>query len=264
MRRKFVLNNELLEGIVYKTTNIVMQKIQEGRNRRKCYIIGNGHSLSVNDDNRVIKHDPLMHIFQPKIDKDVTVYAFYFTFESSGLADSSKEIAYFVNELLEDYDQIYLIGHSKCGVCVYDASYYCERDIILVTISAPFKGTVIADKNRMEAILKFPLFIKFYRMIFSDHNVDKDIIPNSHFLQNMKPAIYEEHFNIVSSFRGIASCRGLLDFGLILLDKIMKIHGDGVVSYSSQQIRFTPTIEIFCSHANSLKKGLQVVEEQIW
>ena len=31
--KKFVLNNEIMDEIVYKTENVVIQKIQEGKNR---------------------------------------------------------------------------------------------------------------------------------------------------------------------------------------------------------------------------------------
>ena len=91
-----------------------------------------------------------MYDFKPKIIKDSTVYAFYFTFECSGLEEASKEIAEFVNSLSEEYEQIFLVGHSKCGVCLYNASYYCKKDITLVTISTPFDGTIVADKETVE------------------------------------------------------------------------------------------------------------------
>ena len=111
--KKFVLNDEIMAGIVYKTENIVMQRIQEGEKRKRCYIIGNGHSLNVDVNNVVTKHDPGMHKFQAKISKNNAVYVFYFTFECSGLEESSKEIAEFVNNLSEEYEQIFLVGHSK-------------------------------------------------------------------------------------------------------------------------------------------------------
>ena len=102
--KKFVLNDEIMAGIVYKTENIVMQRIQEGEKRKRCYIIGNGHSLNVDVNNVVTKHDPGMHKFQAKISKNNAVYVFYFTFECSGLEESSKEIAEFVNNLSEEYE----------------------------------------------------------------------------------------------------------------------------------------------------------------
>ena len=152
--KKFVLNNEIMDEIVYKTENVVIQKIQEGKNRKRCYIIGNGHSLNIDANNMVTNHDPGMQEFEPKISKDSAVYAFYFTFECSGLEESSKEIADFVNNLSKNYEQIFLVGHSKCGLCLYNASHYCKKEITLVTISTPFDGTIIADKKTVEKRLK--------------------------------------------------------------------------------------------------------------
>lgn len=258
--KQFVLNNEILSGIVYKTENVVIQKVQEGKKRKRCYIIGNGHSLSVNDNCVVTKHDPCMHKFQPKISKDNSVYAFYFTFECLGLEAASIEIAKFVNNLPEKYEQIFLVGHSKCGLCLYNASRYCEKDITLVTISTPFYGTIVADKFSVEKRLRFPVLKKVYNMIFSDHNVDRDIIQNSRFIKNMQGS-YKEHINITSSLKNVFSCRDIMDLLLFVFDKIMEINGDGIVPLTSQKTNSTRTVNIFCSHANSLRKGLDVIEK---
>lgn len=259
--KRFVLNDEIMGGIVYKTENVVIQRIQEGKKRKRCYIIGNGHSLNVDDNNVVTKHDPGMHKFQPKTSKDNAVYAFYFTFECLGLEESSKDIAEFVNSLSEEYEQIFLVGHSKCGLCLYNASHYCEKGIILVTISTPFSGTIIADKETVEKKLKIRILKKIYNMIFSDHNVDRDIIPNSQFIQNMREAIYKEHINITSSLKNVCSCKDIMDLLLFILDKILKINGDGIVPLNSQKTNSTRTVNMICSHANSLRKGLEVVEK---
>ena len=259
--KRFVLNDEIMGGIVYKTENVVIQRIQEGEKRKRCYIIGNGHSLNVDDNNAVTKHDPGMHKFQPKISKDNAVYAFYFTFECSGLEESSKDIAEFVNSLSEEYEQIFLVGHSKCGLCLYNASHYCEKGITLVTISTPFSGTIIVDKETVEKKLKSGILKKIYNMIFSDHNVDRDIMPNSQFIQNMQEAIYKEHINITSSLKNICSCKDIMDLLLFILDKILKINGDGIVPLNSQKTNSTRTVNMICSHANSLRKGLEVVEK---
>lgn len=259
--KKFVLNDEIMGGIVYKTENVVMQRIQEGEKRKRCYIIGNGHSLNVDVNNVVNKHDPGMHKFEPKISKDNAVYAFYFTFECSGLEESSKEIAEFINNLSEEYEQIFLVGHSKCGLCLYNASYYCKKSITLVTISTPFDGTIIADKETVEKKLKSRILKKVYNMIFSDHNVDRDIIPNSQFIQNMHDATYKEHINITSSLKNVFSCKDIMDLLLFIWDKIMRINGDGLVPLNSQKTNSTRTVNMICSHANSLRKGLEVVEK---
>lgn len=259
--KKFVSNNEIMDGIVYKTKNVIIQKVQEGKKRNRCYIIGNGHSLNVGDNDVVTKHDPGMQEFKPEISKDNTVYAFYFTFECSGLNESGKEVIEFANTLSKDYEQIFLVGHSKCGLCLYNASHYCDKGNTLVTISTPFRGTIIADKETVEKMLKSRILKKVYNMIFSDHNVDRDIIPNSRFIQNMQAPTYKEHINMISSLENVFSCRDIMDLFLFIWDKIMRINGDGIVPLNSQEANSTRTINLTCSHANSLRKGLEILEK---
>ncbi|MBR3002999.1 MAG: hypothetical protein IKF38_05540 [Clostridia bacterium] len=259
--KQFVFNNETLGGVVYKTQNIIIQKIQGGKKRNRCYIIGNGYSLSVDSNCVITKHDSGMDKFQPKINANHSVYAFYFTFECSGLEEASREIADFINKLSENYEQIFLIGHSKCGLCLYNASHYCNKKLILVTISTPFSGTILADKNAVEQTLKSRVLKKIYNNIFGNHNVDSDIIPNSLFIQNLQAAHYEKHINITSSFKNLFDCKSIVDFLLYFLDKIMKIDGDGLVPLNSQNTNSTRTINISCSHANSLKEGIDLVEK---
>lgn len=260
--RRFVKNNKILEGVVCKTENTIIQEVQRGRTRKRCYIIGNGHSLSVDGNNHVVKHDPLMHEFKPEISEEYTVYAFYFTFECSGLEESSREIAKFVNDLQDCYEEIFLVGHSKCGLCVTNAVQYCKKQVILVTISAPFLGTIMADKKRVEAVLKFTPFIKIYNMIFSDHNVDRDIAPNSAFIKNIRPSVCERHINIIASLEKTRDCRSVTDVFLLFVNKLMKINGDGIVSRTSQKATSsTRTMSIFSSHANSLQDAIAIIDK---
>ena len=261
--RRLVSNGQLMSGVVKKTDNIVMQKLQKGTKKEKCYIIGNGHSISVDEKNRVIKHDPLMHVFETDISKEHSVYAFFFTFECAGLEKSSIEIAEFVNELIDTYDEIIFVGHSKCGVCLTNASCYCRKTVTLVTISTPYYGTVVTDKEWAEMLLKKRVFIKIYNMIFSDHKVDRDIAPDSDFLLNMNQPVCNRHINIISYFRSIRDCRNLIDLALFATDKIMHLRGDGVVPLTSQYPSSnTQEIYVFCSHASYLKEALKILESK--
>ena len=51
-----------------------------------------------------------------------------------------------------------------------------------------------------------------------------------------------------------------MDLFLFFVDKIIKIDGDGLVPFNSQQVNSTETVNIMCSHASSLKKGLKILE----
>lgn len=259
--RKLLFNGKSIGRIAYKTKNIVIQLVQEGTNNDKCYIIGTGYSLSVDDNDLVSSHDPFMDKFNINIDRNITAYSFYFTFESSGLEESSRELADFINNLDNKYKEIYLIGQSKCGLCVYNASHYCNKEIILVTISAPFKGTPTADKDAVKNLLNNNSLRKIYNKIFSDHNVDRDIIPNSNFINSLKKPKYVKHINITSRLCKLSDCRRVSDLFLLLLDKMMKLNGDGVVPYESQKIESTETIDMISSHATSLKNGIKELEK---
>ena len=258
--KKFVRKGKPIGEIVYKTKNIVIEKVQDGINNDKCYIIGTGYSLSVDDNDLVSLHDPFMDKFGINIDKNITVFSFYFTFESSGLEESSRELASFINNLDGKYKDIYLIGQSKCGVCSYNASHYCNN-IILVTIAAPFKGTPTADLKYVDETLKRNVLRLIYDKLFCNHNVDKDIAPGSKFLNNLKEPKYREHINIISRIGKIKDCRYPSDLFLYFWNKALKLNGDGVIPCESQIVNSTKTINIISSHAHSLKNGIKALEK---
>lgn len=258
--RGYVSKNQFLDGIAYRTKNVVIHQTQEGKKKKRCYIIGNGQSLSIDDKDMITKHDPIMRKFYPKINPDNSAFVFYFTHECSGLAAASKEIAKFVDELSEKYDEIFLVGHSKCGLCLYQASHYCKKKVILVTVSTPFAGTLMADKNSVDEKIKSRLLKKIYNRIFSNHNVDKDVMPNSKFIKSILPANCKEHINIESNLKNIFSCKCLADLFLLFWDRKLKIYGDGIVPLESQETKSTKTFNIYCSHATSLKRGLKLID----
>lgn len=255
--KTLVKKGQYLGNVAFKGKNVIIQQIEREVRSKRCIVIGNGHSLSVDENDYITLHDPGMSKFS--VSMESTVYAFYFTFESDGLSESSKEIADFVNNLSHYYEDVILIGHSKCGLCVQNAKQYINRNVTIVTISAPFDGTFIADKKACERKLKNPLLIKIYNKIFSDHNVDKDIIPNSEFIQNMNRQCID--LNITSSISKVGHCKKIMDFILLIFDKMMGVNGDGIVSLKSQTgCLCNESISIHCSHATSLKKGLEIVK----
>lgn len=255
--KRIVSKGEYLKGVIFKTPNVIVQQVNANNRSKKCIIIGNGHSLSVDDRNRVIKHDPGMHKFLAPAYVEYTVHTFYFTFECGGLLQAGEDIARFANRL-SSYDEIILVGHSKCGICLANAAKQILRKKVLITVSTPFDGTVIADKKAYEKILKYPLLIKVYNAIFSDHNVDKDIMPNSEAIkaiQGVKPDL-----NITSSIEKIRYCRSIVDLFLLFLDKYTGIKGDGVVPVLSQQAcKPKRRVELTCSHATSLDEALKLL-----
>lgn len=262
---KFVLKNEVVDNIFYKTENIIVQRTQEGKKNKRCYLIGNGISLSINDQNIVTNHDPFMTKFVPKIQKWFSVYTFYFPFECSGLAEASKDLSVFIVELSSLYEEVFLVGHSKCGLCLYNSAQYCEAEnITLITVSTPFRGTFIADKEAVEQKLRFFPLKKIYNIIFSNHNVDQDLIPDSVFLKSIQGQHirYIHHINFVSSLKAISKCKTFTDFILYLVDKLLGVSGDGIVPLSSQKIYGVIPVYLSYSHATSLDLALKTINNE--
>lgn len=263
--KRLVSNGDHLENVAKRTSNIVIQRMAIG-STEQCVILGAGHSLSVDKNNFVSHHDPGMSLPDTRAFKHSTVFSLYFTFESSGLESSSRDLADFINSCLNSYDKIILIGHSKCGVCFANCTHLIENQkVTLITVSAPYKGTIIADKSAFEKDINW--FVrKIYEKIFSNHNVDKDIAPNSDFIRNMHRRVNCKYINIVSSISKITDCRSIVDFFLYILNNYKKIDGDGIVPKDSQDNHFycKNQYEITASHASSLQKSLKFLDDYIF
>lgn len=257
----FVCNGDILKNVLYKSNNIVIQQTQKGN--RNLIILGSGYSLSIDEQNKIVNHDPLMIL--PNIEfQEETVMSIFYPFESKGLEDAGKELSYFINSIMPNYDSITLIGHSKCGVCFANAAKWIEcKNVNIITISAPFQGTPMADKELMFKRLTW-FEERIYTLIFSNHNVDKDIIPDSNFLQNADYSGLEHctHINIVSKCP--KKSRSPLDIILKYLDKKGKINGDGIVPEISQHSAFysnTILKNTEATHATSLEIGVTILKE---
>jgi hypothetical protein len=257
----FVHNKEKLKGVVQKTPNVVIQKIQEGTDRDLCFIIGSGYSLNVDEEDRVSWHDPAMIKHNYRLRKEITVYIYFYTYECEGLAAAAEEIAQFTNSIFEEHERIFFVGYSKCALCLCKATEYLKDLVTLATISPPIHGTIIADQEAIEKMVKSPILMWMYRKIFSNHKIDKDIIPGSEFLKGLKEPICKEHINIRSKLSVKKIYLNPIDYFLLLVDKVLKLDGDGIVPFASQQAKTEKQITIDCSHVSSLKVGLRLIEE---
>lgn len=263
----------------YRTDNIILHVVQIGKGRGRTIIIGNGHSMSVDSEGVVTKIEPAMSIprYIQKFNKNDTVYDFYYTFECVGLDEAAKDLAEFIvtNELGED---IWLFGHSKCGVCFYKAIQYIFSNFVrskinLVTISAPFNGTIMATKRFRRIPKKLNFLLNFvHYILFSDHVIDHDISPRSEFLGTLP--IEEEvlkcctHYNVCSTLveTKFWKCKGVQDKFCKFLEWAVGLD-DGIVCYDSQFIhpekymssgRFAQGT-VLCGHTSSLGLGIDLV-----
>lgn len=257
--------------ILYRSDNVILQVLEQNENAQNVVILGEGYSKSVNEDGIVTYCDPLMFKTNANLfNQDTQVIYVYYPFDvetqQERLSIAGQEIASYINENLKDYEaeNIVAIGHSKCGVCFANMTQWLNRKITIVTISTPFKGTVVADKSLVKEKMNYFKF-SIYNIIFSDHQVDKDLIEGSYFLEqaNYDGLANQNHINIVSVCQ--KDSNNLIDNILSYINDKYSINGDGIVSLESQLMEYENTIQIFieASHLTSMEKGIKVIKQYI-
>lgn len=254
-RRRFVRKGDLLENVVLSTQNIIINVEQVG-NGKEVVIVGTGYSLSIDSSNRITQCDPFMQwpdltIFR----SDITIMTIYFPFECKGLKEAGKEICKFANQILGE--KIFVL-HSKCGICIALTCRMLKGRADIVTISTPFQGTIVADKKKVLKKLNW-LERKIYSLVFSDHKVDRDIMPNSTIIQKADYSGLKSHnhINVISICPG--NSKKIVDKLLCYLDAKLSIRGDGIVSEESQKMIGIRTIRITSTHASSFLEGIEKV-----
>lgn len=263
-KRNKVSKGDVLENVVYSKQNLLIQKIKE-HSGRSCVILGNGNSLSINEENRVTWMDPGMHYANADCIENHTIFAFYFPNECKGLVDAASELAFFINARLQEYDEIILIGHSKCGICLAYSMKWIEREVRLITISSPFRGTILCEPDVFERGLT-KLEIAIYRKIYSDHQVDRDISTISKVITRIDVSRLNRYnyINVVSVCGKLSDVRSLKDLAVYYINWRKNIEGDGFVPKRSQRPKGLYcdsylTLYITASHAVSLKVGLKAL-----
>ncbi len=266
MKKIFVMKGEKAGEILYQSDNVILQVLEQNKNAKNVVILGEGYSKSVNKEGVITHCDPLMVKPNTKLfNQDTQVIYVYYPFDveqqQERLGIAGQEIASYINDY--QAENIVAIGHSKCGVCFANMAQWLNRKITIVTISAPFKGTVVADKTFKETMNCFESSI--YNSIFSNHQVDKDIIAGSCFLEqaNYNGLAKQNHINIVSACQK-ESCN-LIDKILSYINDKYSIDGDGIVPLESQLMEYENTIQILieASHATSMEKGIEVAKQYI-
>ncbi len=263
IRKTFVVKGQTIDNIEYKSENLIIHVNKQG-GKKNLVIIGSGYSLSIDENNKVIKHDLFLSLYNAKgYSKNTTVMSIFYPFESKGLQQAGKELSDFINSKLKEYEEITLIGHSKCGVCFANAAKWIERKINIVTVSASFYGTPVADKEKIEATLK-GLQKKVALIIFGNHNVDKDIMINSKFMRVANYSALENHNHINVMSTCPKKSFNPIDLLLMYVDK-KGVNGDGIAPFVSQKLKFksTTTVIIEKTHAHSLSKAIGIIKQYI-
>lgn len=188
-----------------------------------------------------------------------------------------KEIKEIMTKIMYKYKKVYLIGHSKGGVILnYLLNEYETNNKIkenAIAIAVPYKGTPFASIKQMEKILKNKeifgieygkILFDFYKKIFDGDFADQMIEKDSFILRNLK--VNELIQNYVFKVSLIEFIKDIikLDFessGLYLIDKLIKLEGDGIVSMKSQYLKNEKIKQtlLFGTHKSEYRKVMKKI-----
>lgn len=256
--------------VLFEGSQILVAEIRSGF-KPTLVIVGNGYSIG----------DPFFAFPNYKLfGRMGTVVAVFFKKECTGLEDAQVELAQFINEVYDKYEKVVLYGQSKCGVMFYNILSLLQKPVVTISVSAPFKGTFWADckavkeklwtsRSLVQKIFKGWQYL-LYQKIFSNHPVDRDLIPGSAYLTKER-VIPKCHKTVcVTAYCGDptdellkmnfknAFCATLNKF---LADENDEDHiGDGIVlseSQYSENADFHHTI-VSC-HMTSFNDGIHII-----
>lgn len=254
-----------LRNVIYRTENIVLQEVRKSSSKT-CIIMGSGYSVSVDANNKVTHKDPLFFPPSGKKYGDYTVLSLFYTFECKGLNEAGKDLADYINNNMNEYDNIILHGHSKCGSCFVNLAKWLNREVSIVSVSAPLNkyGTPITDRALFDTKLNW-IERKIFHKIFSDHNVDRDLMENSEFLTNLDLHYLDKHrHKIVVSGCGCNPRKFTFNpvaLFLTWLDETKGIYGDGIIPIYSQIPKNKVFTQIIATHVDSMDKSIKFVED---
>lgn len=264
----FQCSGYYMNNILYKSSNIIIQKLKEGR-AKTLIVMGNGWNVSLNDNDRVTKHEPIFMIPKKELklliggNADYEVLTAYFPFECEGIDQSARELADYLNHNYCDY-KIILLGHSKSAAQFAQTLNYLERDekkVKLIFVSPAFGG-VISDEKVMSTLGLLDRII--YRLIFVPHKVNEDITKGSYFLTKVADfsRISKHEAYIV---RSRISCKpfDLINAYLLHLDRKLSILGDGIIGYNEQyyDADWTQEFIVKASHSGSMALAIQKLKD---
>lgn len=292
MRRK-VKRNQWIANVLYNGDAILLidgneqkryqeQKEENNNPPKTTVIICDGHYIEVGemvDGNCIARcvmwHDPMMYwgeyhqYFNQAEVRVITCYlkTYRLSAKNSGLEESAEELSNYIQKKLEG--NILLIGHSKGGLMMYETGCIMpatsKRQLSVMTISAPFAGTIMSSKEVFRVAPKRHfswLLNKIQEFLCSEHQGDFDIVPNSCFLNSLcELPEYVNHIAFVSfaNVKGFTK-KGFTDYLLKILDNLCYIEGDGIVSGQSQiawKRKPDMCLIAFTTHDSSLRMVLE-------
>ena len=266
MRRRVKLG-EYWKDVVYVGHHIIIQLVRKGKDNGTVMFVGDGHSLTLNEQDKVERADPGMRKCDICTD-DVTVYCFYFKSFVAKLNESAVELAEFADKIMKRkaFKKLVFVGHSKAGLCIELACNYSKQLVDeCVSISAPHQGTVVVEEKIFRELLNNRFFEYCYLSTFSNHIVDREISPASYVIDKFPFKVKCKRFtNIVSVIEPKIAWKHPVDLAMLYLDRRVGMYGDGIVSEKSQHNTMADQeVVLHCSNARSLQLGLEYIKRDI-
>lgn len=160
----------------------------------------------------------------------------------NGLEETAYDFAKYISEQ-NVTGNVLLIGHGKGGLIMYKAAtilpYAANRQVTVMTISTPFRGTPMADSNAFEHRYKrhfTKLINRFQSKYFQATQSNLDMAPRSEFLSYLDPLPKEVNHIAFTSTIDKEHCfvKKIKDKILVLIDEWCAIKGDGIMPFESQ------------------------------
>ena len=184
-----------------------------------------------------------------------------------------EEMEIYIKKICERYKVVYIIGISKGGIInclLYNKLIENNNinNIKLVNISTPYKGTIFADPKALKKRLeerKIPFRKKIYNTyikIFDGNFPDQMIQQNSEILNEVK--YNSKIINVVAkaTFSCFLKDLFLLNIESVLLyliDKVLRIKGDGIVSIDSQMRNYKKDVKINATHKTAYNVAIKEI-----
>lgn len=251
LKRKYRKNGSELPGVVLVTQSVIIQRIKRSSTVQRVVLVGSGSLLDIENVNGkflIRQHDPLdkapdnlAEFFENC--SNTAVFSFYFPFGCLGLEQAGRDIADWIIEKFACME-IVVVGHGKAGVCSYNMvkNYMKGKNVKLITISTPFRGSPIASWREFSMMKKRFNFILnlIHKVNFSENMVNEDVSLSSNFIQKLRLESTADftHVNVVTECSLVdifTICDNFNDVLCCLMASCMKFPSDGMVSKESQR-----------------------------
>ena len=177
--------------------------------------------------------------------------------------DLIKEIENVILKTSRMYNNTIIIGYSKGGIILNYLNLYSDK-ITYICASTPHKGVWYTPKEEFYNRVKNPIIRKIYSKFIDNDFADEMIGENNPIIKNMKInknininyVIFLSKKEVLKAIKNIE----IETIALAIVDKFIKIKGDGMIPKESQEINENVYIE--GSHANGFQKIMKDLEKK--